>query len=581
MTRPFAAHVQGMRESARTRAGTALAALGFTGDGDRWAGNISLSDGSSLPVHVALPPSFPDALPEVFLRFKPSSHIAHVERSGKICIAPKSGILIDADRPEAIVTQALSKAAAVLQKRNSADQPQELASEFLAYWSEPAPTTLLSTCPPDSATGPVCLVRLSKNGSLSLAAPSRDAASDWTGATGKQITAVEDAFFIRLDSLPPLPSFGERTTLRGFLSLVDANAAPDGSKALKAWLKSHGFPATVMLSAPLNEKGHVEFACTIPKLSPRAAAKVERGFRKGHVPNAIIVPRASAEPVVRLGVSRVDPGYVLPRGGADPLLREKTVAIVGCGSVGSHVAQALAVAGVGTLVLIDPDILLADNIHRHVLGAAHIGQLKTAGLEMVLRGRFPHLLVKPFPEEIESILDVDKNAVLCADLIILALGDETLERRLNALLHGETRRIHVWLEPLGVGGHVLSLAKEGTGCLACLYRRDDTYGLVNMASLVEPGQSFQQSLAGCAGTFTPFGSLDAEEASLHASREAIAVLRGERVGPSLLSWASSKEHFLTAGHRLSRLGQSLAEETLDRKPHFARSDCPICGVNAE
>jgi len=574
---PFSAHVRATRENARARAGTALEAYGFKAEGSRWIGNVHLSDGTSVRVYIALPASFPDALPEVFLQSKPCDHIAHIERSGKVCIARESGTLIDAFRPEDIVTEALSMARTILQNRSASDQPRELESEFLAYWLEPSLATMLSACPPETLTGPACLANLSYEGSLSLVAPSEEAARDWSLAVGKQIKATEDAFFVHLNSLPPPPAFGERMTLRRFLFIVDTNAARESTKKLNLWLKSHGIPATVVLSAPLvEEAGHVVFACALREFSRKTVARGEQGFRRGHVPKAIIVTRALDEPMLRMEVSRVDPAYVLPRGGADLRLRENTVAVVGCGSVGSYVAQALAAAGVGTLVLIDPEVLEAANIHRHVLGASHIRTPKVVGLEKTLRERFPHIRIRPFQKRIESILDEAPVAVLSADLIVFALGDETLELRLNTFLYGKVRRIHVWLEPLGVGSHVLSLAKDGMGCFSCLYRRDDSEGLVNMASLVEPGQYFQQSFAGCAGTFTPFGSLDAEQAALHASREAVSVLRGDRVRPSLLSWVASKGSFLAAGRRLSRRGKSLSEEVLNREFDFTRPGCPVC-----
>ncbi len=61
------------------------------------------------------------------------------------------------------------------------------------------------------------------------------------------------------------------------------------------------------------------------------------------------------------------------------VLAHQTVAIVGVGGTGSHVAQALAYLGVENLVLVDYDTVAETNLNR-LVGATHadIGNLKTA-----------------------------------------------------------------------------------------------------------------------------------------------------------------------------------------------------------
>ena len=68
------------------------------------------------------------------------------------------------------------------------------------------------------------------------------------------------------------------------------------------------------------------------------------------------------------------------------ILAEKTVLIFGLGGVGSYVVEALARAGVGTLILVDGDVFDPSNINRQ-LGATvdTIGCYKTEVMEMILR----------------------------------------------------------------------------------------------------------------------------------------------------------------------------------------------------
>lgn len=74
-----------------------------------------------------------------------------------------------------------------------------------------------------------------------------------------------------------------------------------------------------------------------------------------------------------------------------------------------------------------------------------------------------------------------------------------------------------------------------------------------MASLVAPNQRFQRSLAGCTGTFTPFGALDAERAGIEAAREAIACMTTNPSEALLTTWVVSKNAITDAGYHLSVL----------------------------
>ena len=78
-------------------------------------------------------------------------------------------------------------------------------------------------------------------------------------------------------------------------------------------------------------------------------------------------------------------------------LDSATVAICGLGGLGSHIAQALARAGVGKLILIDFDTVDLTNIHRQQYRLSQIGRLKTAATEENLRDISPFLQVRVHP----------------------------------------------------------------------------------------------------------------------------------------------------------------------------------------
>lgn len=67
------------------------------------------------------------------------------------------------------------------------------------------------------------------------------------------------------------------------------------------------------------------------------------------------------------------------------------VAVCGLGGLGSHIAMALARAGVGRLILIDDDVVDVSNLHRQQYGAFQVGKYKTEALEENLRVIAPYI----------------------------------------------------------------------------------------------------------------------------------------------------------------------------------------------
>ncbi|HTU12450.1 MAG TPA: ThiF family adenylyltransferase [Allosphingosinicella sp.] len=66
-------------------------------------------------------------------------------------------------------------------------------------------------------------------------------------------------------------------------------------------------------------------------------------------------------------------------------LTAKSVAIVGCGSVGSKIAASLARAGVGRFVLVDGDFMLPGNVVRHDLDRRAVGMHKADAVAARIR----------------------------------------------------------------------------------------------------------------------------------------------------------------------------------------------------
>lgn len=139
-------------------------------------------------------------------------------------------------------------------------------------------------------------------------------------------------------------------------------------------------------------------------------------------------------------------------------LADCTVAIVGCGSVGSKVAAALTRAGVGTLVLVDGDLLLPGNLVRNELDWRAVGLNKPDALAARLRDINP--LVKTIARKLllggqESSASTDSalQRIGQCDLIIDATADHQILNLCGAVACAE-RKPMIWAEVFagGIGG---------------------------------------------------------------------------------------------------------------------------------
>jgi len=89
-------------------------------------------------------------------------------------------------------------------------------------------------------------------------------------------------------------------------------------------------------------------------------------------------------------------------------LRESRVLIVGAGGLGSPAALYLAAAGVGTLGIVDYDVVDISNLQRQVLhDTAHIGVRKTDSAAITLARLNPGVVVETHPVRLDASNVVD------------------------------------------------------------------------------------------------------------------------------------------------------------------------------
>lgn len=177
----------------------------------------------------------------------------------------------------------------------------------------------------------------------------------------------------------------------------------------------------------------------------------------------------------RWGIENVTDLFLTNRNLVTPSLENKKIAVMGCGTVGAHVANLLTKVGAGAgkegeLALFDGDTLRPSNIGRHFLGVEYLGENKAAGVADKLK----KLCLHPRTVPAHGYLEPDKFAtVFDYSLIIDATGDEQISTLLSfaAQRARQTGRsvaiLHVWIDANGLATR--ALLDDGTGgCYRCL-----------------------------------------------------------------------------------------------------------------
>ncbi|WP_010525548.1 molybdopterin-synthase adenylyltransferase MoeB [Nesterenkonia sp. F] len=98
-------------------------------------------------------------------------------------------------------------------------------------------------------------------------------------------------------------------------------------------------------------------------------------------------------------------------------LLDARVLVVGAGGLGAPILTYLAAAGVGTVDLVDHDVVDRSNLHRQVIHSeAGLGEAKTASAAEVMRGLHPEIVVHEHREPVTP--DNARELVEPADLVI-------------------------------------------------------------------------------------------------------------------------------------------------------------------
>jgi len=469
---------------------------------------------------INIPFNFPDAFPQVKLEeqtFKKIFPIPHLDKHKTLCLFDDVEASPNSKIPFGLLDATLDRAVDVLNKGISKQNINDFTEEFDSYWFQESKSEMyLSLVEPSEEMKTVYLLQcdLKPQNRSGIIADKKAIAISWVqnlGAHYKDDEVIEILYVpLKKPILYPFPK-----TNKDIYKLLKANETLDLNRYLN-YLDRMVRPSKILFSIEINGAylwgiwEHDELFKKITHLykGRKKTQKNLKGFRtKTRNSKVELIRDFSNQEINKYYVEDIRAARLKIRGGDGNLKNaEKKVAVIGCGSVGSHLVQGLFDIGIQHVLLIDSDTLSFENINRHICGAADVGHKKTIALKNQLQSHYPTSKIHVFNENVMTYLTLYPEGLNSYDLIISAISNMPIEQRMNEL---QLKRvitppiINVWVEPYLAAGHAIWINSIDPVNSNMLFNQGKY-----KYQVLRDGNQYTKKELGCSTSFVPYGVLE-------------------------------------------------------------------------
>ena len=497
-------------------------------------------------LHIVLDENFPFSIPYFFLVDRPPYLTwPHIEKDGFLCLITGSKAS-QPRRPAEMVGELFADAFDLVRDSETGANVSDFQSGFETYWARSIEHKALEVLSLLELDGRSRIVQVWRGDIKPVVGDSEAQILAWQRkrhGDKPQFNATDDALLLWLEE-PLLPSQYPAWAADVYRL---AQKSKSNRALIERFARTTKTPAYFILAAntqngPCLAAVRGSRPVTID-IRGRRRDRLQNGFRPGKVPQSLVAQRlfSTSAKAERIRVQRVDSDWIHGRG-RDVRHREirgKKVILAGCGSVGGPVAVQLAMAGVGSIRIIDPETLSWANVGRHPLGADRVGSSKAIELAKDLQQRFPHADVHGVCSTYDAFSSGHPNLVQEADLIISATAEWESENLMNLQkINGEITApiLYTWTEPNACAGHGVVI-QNGPPCLQCGMTLK---GAIRAPITVWTNEEESLSEPACGGVFHPYGPVELQGTISAAASLALDTLLGKVNGATHRVWAGPK-----------------------------------------
>ncbi|KXG09106.1 putative adenylyltransferase/sulfurtransferase MoeZ [Anoxybacillus sp. P3H1B] len=468
---------------------------------------------------ISLPFNFPDSFPKVKLdehSFKKLYPLPHLSKYKTLCLFDNVLASPNPANPLGVIDATIQKAKEVLTKGVLKQNFQDYIDEFETYWGEDSKGSYLSIVEPSEAPKEVYLVPFTYANwhQQGIFANQKSDAISWVQNLGGTVRGEEIAKVLYIPLSKPMQFPFPKNNKDIYHLLKDNKLA---IQALSEYLTKRKRPTKVLFS--MQSDGDYSWGGwehlppmkkVVLKYKGRKRIKTSmNGFRKDSQHGLLeLIREFPKREIAKYSVEDVRAVRLKKRGGDGKTENHGLkIVIIGCGALGSHIAQSMLDIGIEHLLLVDYDILSFENINRHLCGASDVGQYKTEAVKSKLRKHYPTSQIHVYNGNVLSLLASSPNVLNSYDLIIVAISHFPTELRLNQLQMQSLINkpmLHVWVEPYLAGGHAIWINPEDKIHLKTTFDESGAYKY----QILKDGNKYTKKELGCNTSYVPYGVLE-------------------------------------------------------------------------
>lgn len=410
-------------------------------------------EGVDVILWCSLGDYFPYEIPEVFIDKecrKKLPKIPHLYTDNSLCIFDKSKVIPNFNDPLCLLKETIEEAIAVIRKGITGENKKDFIDEFLEYWS--TKRKLKAKMFVENASEGKKIYCCFEEEDILIADSSQRLKEIFKAIVGKSL--VDNEIFEGI--LIPLNGEEIEAIPRTDIDIVKMIERCSVYEKLYNSFMQKNIKKTVlivfnqMVARENMIAGWIHHGPGIPK-----------GFRKGHV-NLSVAFASSDEKGSAVEIENCHQRRLFNRGGDGVMSPWRRVGIIGCGSVGSFLAEALKLSGVEKYVLVDNERLEYENIARHSCGYNGVPFTKACNVGVGLQKWNPNIAFDAYIENAHEFVEGKTEVVNECDVVFVAVASAAVEYHVNKLILENkitSPIVFVWVEPYSLGGHAVLVKK--------------------------------------------------------------------------------------------------------------------------
>ena len=466
--------------------------------GERTIGCDSIVEGHIIKLRCTLSPIFPYELPTVYIEencYKNISPVPHVNSDFSICTFDKSTVIPNFKFPVQVIVASLLQAKSIIHQGILKENLEDFYEEFNAYWHLECDGKAESII---SIPSKPCTIKCYFSGNEVYLADNKTSLDQYLSNISikeRYLKDYHDCIYLPLNIniRPPFPK-----TNYDLYCLLKTDTA--NFRAYNKYLKAH-IPQGAFVAFLIPYKGHRDMQLWMHT----GISTNVNGFRKGHVPVGIayLNDTKKSSPLM-FDVEDMSQERLFTRGGTGLTKTISRVAVIGCGSVGSYIVEALSEYGVASFVLVDNEKLSTENIARHYCGYEYVNTSKVSAISNKLVKHNPNIKCDVYEENGHVFINDHLNVLNTCDIIFVATASAPLEYRIVEMINDlQICRpvVLTWVEPFLAAGQALILNKPQN-----VFEELFDKNYIFTKRVITNSDNFLLKEAGCQSTFIPYAA---------------------------------------------------------------------------